>query len=326
MIRMATIDELDMIMSIVTETVIEMNKNNNIQWNEDYPKRNDFIKDIKDETLYVKEIKNEILGFICINTEEAKEYGELEWSTKEHKSVVVHRMAIKLGARRKGVGAELLYFADKFAIENGIFSLKSDTNIKNTNMNILFKKCGYTMVGEVNFDRNKDSFLCYEKNLAMVTLEELFNIGINFETFVGTGFRSERDRIVKNYSRVSIPYELEEEISKSTKKINFLAVGEMWCPDVQLNITTVKKIVELNSNFDIKIITKGRGEKYLKSILGIYDFKIPTIVVMNEKFQVLGLFIERNKKVKEQVFKDIKMRYLKGEFIEETIREIVDYI
>ncbi|MGL6064406.1 MAG: GNAT family N-acetyltransferase [Fusobacteriaceae bacterium] len=323
MIRKATINDLDAIMSIVKETVTEMKNNNNLQWSEEYPKDEDFSKDIKEETLYVKEVQNEILGFICINTVEAKEYKELQWATKEDKSVVVHRMAIKLSARKKGIGGELLYFTDKFAIEKGIFSLKSDTNIKNLNMNILFKKCGYNVVGEINFSGINDSFLCYEKNLAHITLEELFHVGINFETFVGAGLRSERDRIVKNYSRVTIPNDLEDKISNATNKINFLVVGEMWCPDVQLNVTTVKKIMDMNQNFDMRIITKGRGEKYLKSILGIYNFKVPTILILNEKFEVLDVFIERNKIVKEKNFKDIKMQYLKGEFIEETIREIV---
>ncbi|MGL5124181.1 MAG: GNAT family N-acetyltransferase [Fusobacteriaceae bacterium] len=326
MIRKAKINDLDAIMSIVQETVIEMKNNNNLQWNEEYPLEKDFIRDIKEETLYVKEVQNEILGFICINTVEAKEYKELEWSTKEDKSIIIHRLAIKLNARKKGIGSELVFFADKFAIEKGIFSLKSDTGINNINMSILFKKCGYNIVGEVYFSGIKDSFVCYEKNLSNVTLEELFHVGINFETFVGTGLRSERDRIVKNYSRTSIPKDLIEEISNTTNKINFLVVGEMWCPDVQLNVTTVKKIIDMNTNFNMKIITKGRGEKYLSSILGIYNFKVPTILILNEKFNILGVFIERNKIVKEKNFKDIKIQYLKGEFIEETIREIASFI
>ena len=100
-------------------------------------------------------------------------------------------------------------------------------------------------------------------------LKDLYFAGVNFEAFMGAGIKSERDRIPKNYSRIKITDEEIEIVKNCNKKIKFLVSGEPWCTDFQLNTTVLKKFCELNSNFDMAIITKGRGEKFLKPILGI---------------------------------------------------------
>lgn len=160
-----------------------------------------------------------------------------------------------------------------------------------------------------------------------MNFKELFEVGFNFETFVGTGCKTERDRIPKNYSRINFSKELIEIISNIDKKINFLIAGEIWCFDVQLNSTVVKKFCDLNNNFDMRIITKGRGEKFLKPILEIEIFKIPTIVILDENFNLLGTFIERPEAVKKyHNFEDIKMEYLKGNFLTDTAQDILKII
>jgi hypothetical protein len=158
-------------------------------------------------------------------------------------------------------------------------------------------------------------------------LKELYEVGWNFETFVGTGTRSERERIPKNYSRINFSEELKAEIENVDKKINFLISAEMWCYDAQLNTTVVKKLCEMNSKFEMKVITKGRGEKYLKPILEVEEFKIPTIVVMDEDYNLLVRFIERPLPVKAvENFEDIKIEYLKGAYLSATAEELLNII
>ena len=78
-----------------------------------------------------------------------------------------------------------------------------------------------------------------------MTIEELFEVGTNFEASVGEGTKSERARIPKNYSRINLPKDLVSTIEEFDKEINFLVSGEIWCPDFQLNITVLKKFTEL---------------------------------------------------------------------------------
>ncbi|MGL5656759.1 MAG: thioredoxin family protein [Fusobacteriaceae bacterium] len=160
-----------------------------------------------------------------------------------------------------------------------------------------------------------------------MNLKELYLAGINFESFIGTGTKTERDRFPKNYSRVEITSEEIEKIKKIDKKINFLVSGEVWCTDFQLNVTALKKICELNDKLEISIITKGRGEKYLKSILGLEEFRVPVIVPLNENFEMCGkVFIERPNKIKNIIFEEIKMEYLKGKYLRNTIEELIEII
>lgn len=158
-------------------------------------------------------------------------------------------------------------------------------------------------------------------------LKELYLVGMNFYAFMGTGTKIERDRIPKNYSRISLTESQIEKIKSVDKTIKFLVSGEPWCADFQLNSTVLKKFCELNSNFDMSIITKGRGEKYLKPILGLEEFKVPVILPLNENYEICGeAFLERPKSIKHFIFEDIKMDYLKGKFLEKTIEELIENI
>ena len=59
-----------------------------------------------------------------------------------------------------------------------------------------------------------------------MTIEELFEVGTNFESSVGEGTKSERSRIPKNYSRINLPQDLVssiENIFSSTEIFSFIS-------------------------------------------------------------------------------------------------------
>lgn len=159
-----------------------------------------------------------------------------------------------------------------------------------------------------------------------MNLLEFYDIGMNFEMFVGTGSRSERDRIPKNYGRISLTAEQIEKI-KSMEPIKFLLVGEIWCTDVQLNGSVVRKFCEINHNFDMRVITKGRGEKFLKPMLELLEMKVPLILILDSEGNLLGKFVERPEAVKAvSNFEDIKMDYLKGAYLKDTVSDLINII
>ncbi|MGL5313738.1 MAG: thioredoxin family protein [Peptostreptococcaceae bacterium] len=161
-----------------------------------------------------------------------------------------------------------------------------------------------------------------------MSIIELFEVGKSFESTVGEGTKSERARIPKNFSRIDIPQEIVYEIQGIDYEINFLVSGEIWCPDYQLNASVLKKFCNLNTNFNMSVITMARGKKYLSSILEIEkeNFKGPTIVVMDKNFNVLGIFEERPHSVKELNFEDIKLEYYKGHYLLDTVKDILHII
>ena len=158
-------------------------------------------------------------------------------------------------------------------------------------------------------------------------IKNLYLVGMNFDAFMGTGSKSERDRIPKNYSRIEMSDEEVEIIKNIDRKVNFLIAGEPWCMDFQLNITVLKKFCELNSNLDMSIITKARGEKFLKPIMELEEFKVPFILPLDENHEIAGdYFMERPKEVKKYVYEDIKMDYLKGQYLKYTVKDLIEML
>ena len=162
--------------------------------------------------------------------------------------------------------------------------------------------------------------------MTTMSLSELFEVGLSFESSVGEGTKSERARIPKNYSRINLPQETIDYITSIDKEINFLVSGEIWCPDFQINITILKKFCDLNPNFNISVITMARGKKYLSTILDIEkdNFKGPTICVLDKELNLKGLFEERPESVKAvENFEDIKLDYYKGNYILDSVNDFI---
>ena len=164
MMRKAEHDDLDHIMYIIKDTIEEMQASGNDQWNEDYPGREDFKADIKRGELYVEESHGQIIGLICVNYIEPDEYRGLNWSSDE-KAMVIHRMAVDINSRTKGIGTNLMVFAEELAITNNVTYLKTDTYSLNNKMNSLLKKNGFKKIGEMSFRGKENSFYCYDKML-----------------------------------------------------------------------------------------------------------------------------------------------------------------
>lgn len=160
-----------------------------------------------------------------------------------------------------------------------------------------------------------------------MTLKELYEVGCSFETSVGEGSKGERARIPKNSSRIILDDELTNNIINFDKEVKFLVAGEIWCPDYQLNGSVLKRFMDLNTNFDMSVITMARGKKYLESILNIENAKYPLIVVLDKDFNILGNFQERPEIVKNaESFDNIKLDYYKGKYLIDSANDIWNII
>lgn len=162
MIRKAMLQDLNSIMEIIAKIIEEMHAYNNFQWDENYPQVCDFAVDIEKGELFVSERENKVVGFICINRDEPKEYEGLKWSSAGD-ALVIHRMGVSTDHRKAGIGTELVGYADELAKESNLSYLKTDTYSLNIKVQGLFQKCGYRFVGEMRFLGKEKPFYCYEK-------------------------------------------------------------------------------------------------------------------------------------------------------------------
>ena len=162
-----------------------------------------------------------------------------------------------------------------------------------------------------------------------MSIKDLYEIGESFESCVGAGTKSERARIRKNTSRIHLTDSMIEQIISYPNKVNCLVSGEIWCQDFQLNIAVLKKFVDLNDNFDISVLTMGRGKKFMSQNLGIEkdNFKGPTIAFLDENFNVIGIFEERPSQVKAfSDFEEVKIDYYKGKYLLNTVEDYLNIL
>ncbi|TCL65255.1 acetyltransferase (GNAT) family protein [Hydrogenispora ethanolica] len=164
MIRNARSGDLAAIMEIVRKAGQEMRAENRVQWDENYPRLEDFARDVAEETLYVEEEAGRIRGFLCLNYQEPDEYRNLQWSLAEP-ALVLHRMAVDSAFRNRGIASALMRFGEALARNAGVRYLKSDTYSLNPQMNALFIKLDYRFVGAIQAFGRPNVFHCYEKVL-----------------------------------------------------------------------------------------------------------------------------------------------------------------
>ncbi|MBJ34492.1 MAG: GNAT family N-acetyltransferase [Flavobacteriaceae bacterium] len=136
------------------------------QWNENYPSSEIFKKDIDSNSLYVYMIKSKILGCIMISLNKDDVYNHVKWLTEDEKNLYVHRLAVDPKYQKKGIGRSLMNFAENYARNNGLKSIRLDTFSENERNNRFYKSRKYIQLNDVYFpNQSKFPFHCYEKIL-----------------------------------------------------------------------------------------------------------------------------------------------------------------
>ena len=164
-IRPATVTDIPQIMNLITEVVPAMNAAGNFQWDATYPNEQVFENDIKNNQLWVADEDGDIAGVAAITTDQEPEYAAVGWDLNET-AIVVHRLAVSIHHRGKGIAALLMQQAETEAVKEGISILRIDTNSANKATRQLFPKLGYEFAGEIGLGfRPNLRFYCYEKRL-----------------------------------------------------------------------------------------------------------------------------------------------------------------
>ena len=165
-IRLAIISDLDYIKKIAEACAIDMANYSVFQWNEQYPSREVFKKDIESGSLYVLEINKKVVGCIVLTDFKDSVYKDVKWLTKDSKNLYIHRLAVNPAFQKKGNGRKLMDFAESFAVENNFVSIRLDTFSLNHRNNKFYKSRGYTQLEDVFFPMQSEfPFHCYEKVL-----------------------------------------------------------------------------------------------------------------------------------------------------------------
>jgi ribosomal protein S18 acetylase RimI-like enzyme len=165
-IRLASLDDLPALMALVRRVVPLMLAAGNRQWDDGYPNRSVFERDIALEQLWVAEAEDGIAGVAALTMDQEPEYAQANWDMSA-KALVVHRLAVDPAFRGAGVASALMRKAEEVAVEREFAVVRVDTNTENVATQRLFPKLGYRLAGEIGLGiRPGLRFFCYEKMIA----------------------------------------------------------------------------------------------------------------------------------------------------------------
>ncbi len=163
MIRNATKEDIDCILKITKQCAIFMIQKGILQWNEHYPNRQAFEKDVEKRELYVLEKENSVIGCIVISTFMDEEYIPIKWLTSNENNIYIHRLALHPEHQGNGFAQQLMSFAETFAKEHGYTSIRLDTFSQNNRNQKFYEQRGYQRLGNINFPKQSEfPFYCYE--------------------------------------------------------------------------------------------------------------------------------------------------------------------
>lgn len=163
MIRLAKLLEIPDLLKITQACAKSMIAQGIDQWNESYPSRQAFEKDVARKELYVLEEIDKLIGTVVISTLMDNVYGPISWLTPNKNNLYVHRLAVDPQAQKKGYARELMDFAEDYARKGGFISVRLDTFSKNDRNNKFYQARGYQQLGDIFFpQQSRFPFHCYE--------------------------------------------------------------------------------------------------------------------------------------------------------------------
>lgn len=165
-LRLATAADLPTVLTIIRRVVPLMHAAGNHQWSLDYPNEAVLRLDIEHHQLWVAELNGRVAALAALTQHQDPEYAQADWDPAEP-ALVTHRLAVDPAAQGHGLAAALLQQAEVLARQQGLRTLRVDTNSENTATQRLFPKLGYRFAGEIALEfRPGLRFFCYEKQLS----------------------------------------------------------------------------------------------------------------------------------------------------------------
>ncbi len=162
-IKLAEDKDLLEIKKLTEACAVAMQGKGIFQWNEHYPSIEKLRADIAKKELYVLLENDEIKGIVVLTKHMDEEYIPIEWHTKSGNNLYIHRLATHPSVWSNGYGQKLMDFAEEFANQHNLDSVRLDTFSKNKRNQKFYESRGYRKLGDIFFPKQSEHpFHCYE--------------------------------------------------------------------------------------------------------------------------------------------------------------------
>ncbi len=135
------------------------------QWDRFYPNRFVVGGDIRRRNMYGIKQEGRLVAIVTLDTKMSDKYGALEWQDAHGHPACVHRLAVHPECQGKGLGKQLLRFAEELAGRKGHSSIRLDVYADNPGAVRMYERAGYRQAGEIRYPMRKAAYLCLEKLL-----------------------------------------------------------------------------------------------------------------------------------------------------------------
>lgn len=162
-IELAQIQDLLDVTYLFKECVRDMNQKGDFYWNQYYPSIESMQNEIEKQSLHIIRYLGICIGCMVLNEEAVKEYDNVKWLINKDKILIIHWLAIHPLWQGKGIGAQLIEYAEKYAEEKGYSSIRVDIYASNENGLTICNDKGFAETGEIYRPFQKTPFKCFEK-------------------------------------------------------------------------------------------------------------------------------------------------------------------
>ncbi|MDR4947010.1 GNAT family N-acetyltransferase [Neobacillus cucumis] len=163
--EVASMNDLKSIKYLYTTVTNSLRKNGVYQWDIFYPNIIVIGRDLKKGHLHALINDGICVAAVVMNEEQSSKYSGLPWSDKKGRPAVIHRLAVHPGSQGKGIGKQILLYAEEMAISKGYTSIRLDAYTANTKAITMYERANYSTVGQIQYPFRKYPYLCFEKML-----------------------------------------------------------------------------------------------------------------------------------------------------------------
>lgn len=164
-IEVASMNDLKSITSLYTSVTKNLRNNGVTQWDRFYPNRFVISKDLKNRQLHAIINEDFCIGAVVVNGDQSTKYAHLPWKDQEGRPAVIHRLAVHPDSQGKGIGKQLLLYAEEWAKSQGYTSIRLDAYTANPAAVTMYARAGYHPTGLIRFPLRKKPYQCFEKML-----------------------------------------------------------------------------------------------------------------------------------------------------------------
>jgi GNAT superfamily N-acetyltransferase len=162
-IERADLADVPAIMDLIHLCTAQMRAQGIGQWDDEYPSFAIIEDDAKTRSLFKALVGDQLVGTVSLNDKQPDQYKPLVWRAKAGNALVVRRLCVHPEWRKQRVGASLLKFAEDYARQQKLASVRLDAYTGNPRAVSLYNTNGYHCVGQAEFRNRPLPFDCFEK-------------------------------------------------------------------------------------------------------------------------------------------------------------------